>query len=130
MEILSFLLGLLILALAQARKPDNAVLLSNVKSLTFRDGKLTTARRVDPIPQVSVRTTTNANQANVCRSHASVEPPKASINPTSYAARMPALRTIPTTSNGHALPLFLQSSSLARRTLSAKGTTPQTMTTY
>lgn len=59
MELVSFLVGLLTLTLAHARKPDSAVLLSNVKSLTFREGKLTTARRVDPIPQVSDSTSSS-----------------------------------------------------------------------
>ncbi|KAL1302586.1 hypothetical protein AAFC00_002964 [Neodothiora populina] len=36
-----------------ARKPSNSVLLSNIKSLTLRGGKDTTARRLKPVPQLS-----------------------------------------------------------------------------
>lgn len=36
-----------------ARKPSNSVLLSNVKSLTLKGGKDTSARRSSPIPQLS-----------------------------------------------------------------------------
>lgn len=37
---------------AAARKPSNAILLSQVKSLTLRDGALTSHRRVSSIPQL------------------------------------------------------------------------------
>ncbi|OJD31582.1 uncharacterized protein BKCO1_460005 [Diplodia corticola] len=36
-----------------ARNPKNSVLLSNVKSLTLRNGQKTSARRVSPIPQLT-----------------------------------------------------------------------------
>jgi hypothetical protein len=57
MHLLGILLGLT-LALSSptvfARsKANDAVLLSKVRALTFHDGKLTTARRVDPIPQLT-----------------------------------------------------------------------------
>lgn len=35
-----------------AKNPKNSVLLSNVKTLTLRNGQKTSARRVSPIPQV------------------------------------------------------------------------------
>ena len=56
----AFLTTLLPAASAARGKPSNAVLLSSVKSLTLRDGALTSARRVDPIPQLTV-TGGNAN---------------------------------------------------------------------
>jgi len=37
---------------AASRKPEKAVLLADIQSLTFRAGKNTAARRVDAIPQV------------------------------------------------------------------------------
>lgn len=53
MGLFTLILSLICLTtLTYARKPANAVLLSDIKSLTFHAGKLTTARRVDPIPQV------------------------------------------------------------------------------
>lgn len=36
-----------------ARKPANSVLLSNVKTLTLREGKSTSARRVSSVPQLA-----------------------------------------------------------------------------
>lgn len=39
-------------ASAASRKPSQAVLLADIRSLTLRADKLTTARRVDAIPQV------------------------------------------------------------------------------
>lgn len=36
-----------------AKKPKNAILLSKVATLTLREGKLTSSRRVDPVPQLS-----------------------------------------------------------------------------
>ncbi|KAL1642030.1 hypothetical protein SLS58_005618 [Diplodia intermedia] len=56
---LSSLLAPAFLALAAsqsaeaARNPKNSVLLSNVKSLTLRNGQKTSARRVSPIPQLT-----------------------------------------------------------------------------
>lgn len=49
-----FLLALLYLTSTAdaARKPSNAILLSQVKSLTLKDGALTSSRRVSPIPQL------------------------------------------------------------------------------
>ncbi|KAJ9663966.1 hypothetical protein H2198_000469 [Neophaeococcomyces mojaviensis] len=42
--------------------PKNAILLSNVESLTFRSGKMTTSRRVAPVPQL-----TCTGPSNVCK---------------------------------------------------------------
>ncbi|CAK4034831.1 store-operated calcium entry-associated regulatory factor-like [Lecanosticta acicola] len=57
MKCLTSLIPPLLLASAPssvlARKKDEAVLLSNVKSLTLRDGHQTSSRRVDPLPQLN-----------------------------------------------------------------------------
>lgn len=42
--------------------PKNAILLSNVESLTFRNGKMTTARRASPVPQLNC-----VGPPNVCK---------------------------------------------------------------
>lgn len=59
MQILSVILGLLLATItpgvpaARNNKPTNAVLLSQVKTLTLRDGQQTSSRRVSPIPQMT-----------------------------------------------------------------------------
>ncbi|KAH9827316.1 store-operated calcium entry-associated regulatory factor-like [Teratosphaeria destructans] len=57
MRLDSLLLGLLLaltnLAVSAKSKARDAQLLSRVKALTFHDGRLTTARRSDPIPQMT-----------------------------------------------------------------------------
>jgi len=42
--------------------PKNAILLSKVESLTFRNGKMTTARRVSPVPQLNC-----VGPKNICK---------------------------------------------------------------
>lgn len=54
MNFSSLLLAALLAASpALAKKKDDAVLLSKVKSLTLRDGQRTSHRRVDPLPQLN-----------------------------------------------------------------------------
>ncbi|PIG87216.1 hypothetical protein AARAC_004179 [Aspergillus arachidicola] len=49
---LSFLLALPVLSYGRNPPGNNAILLSNVQTLTLRGNRLTTSRRVDPIPQL------------------------------------------------------------------------------
>ncbi|KAK5102216.1 hypothetical protein LTR70_004519 [Exophiala xenobiotica] len=58
-------------SIASARKvtspknvPKDAILLSNVESLTFRNGKMTTARRVSPVQQLNC-----VGPKNVCKTY-------------------------------------------------------------